>query len=108
MAGLNLTKYLKIFKKDYETYTGEVFDNLSNNEKLIYLYSFYHYIHADVSNLVELQEHITFEADCTDHIDAVFIDEEEDDNDIDLIITGFFPDKDQAGKDVFFNADYSY
>lgn len=90
MASLNTEKYFKYMENDCKTFLGKLPKDLTNKEKLLYLYCFYHYVHADGSALTDVQNHLIVEEGAADKIDAIFIDADEDLNDIDLIISNYF------------------
>lgn len=90
MATLNVGKYFKYMENDYKTFLGKLPKDLTEKEKMLYLYCFYHYVHADGSALADVQSHLVVEEGAADKIDAIFIDSDEDLNDIDIIVSEYF------------------
>lgn len=56
------------------------------------LYAYYHYYNADASKLDELAKFNIYEADSKDAITGLFVDEESDDNDLDIISVKYIND----------------
>jgi hypothetical protein len=72
--------YIKYIEKAFKNNEIQKFDNSSNAEKLLYLYSYYHYYNADDSKIIDiLDSRLDNEV-----IDSVVLDEESDENQIDL------------------------
>ena len=90
MATLSVDKYFKYMENDYKTFLGKLPKDLTKKEKMLYLYCFYHYVHADGSALADVQSHLIFEEGAADKIDGIFIDTDEDLNDIDIIVSEYF------------------
>ncbi len=93
MTTLNMEKYFQYMENDYITFLGKQPRDLTNKEKILYLYCFYHYIHADGSALTDVQSHLIIDENAADKIDAIFIDADEDLNDIDLIVSKWFDEE---------------
>jgi len=72
--------YIKYIEKAFKNNDIQKFDNSSNVEKLLYLYSYYHYHNADDSKIIDI---LDSQLD-NETIDSVVLDEESDENQIDL------------------------
>lgn len=89
MAISELNKFFKNFISEYNNYTNEDIKILSNEQQFLYLYSFYHYFNADPSKFDELKKGDVYTPFSSDHITGLFLDDESDNGDIDLIISIF-------------------
>lgn len=64
-------------------------NNYTMNEKLLFLYAYYHYCHADNSRFEDVVNGDVFCWDSLDHIAGIFEDEEADERTVDFIISIF-------------------
>lgn len=72
--------YIKYINNAFEKASLSTIENASNNLKLLYLYTYYHYFSADDSKVLDIIESV-FD---NEYIHSVIIDEESDENQIDL------------------------
>lgn len=96
-------KYVQQLKSEFESHQdGDLFP-ISQEEVLIYLYSYYHYIGASYSDLNKIIDADIYEDNSPDHIGAIFIDSDSENDsgerDVDIIVTKYYQDTDTLNID---------
>ncbi len=81
-----IDKYLNNFVGELQHFSIGGIDKLSNNERLLYLYAYYHYFNADSSKILEIIQGNVYHKYAEDHITGVYVDQESDYEDVDAII----------------------
>ncbi len=81
-----MEKYIKQIVQDFAA-NGFDIENMSREQKLLALYGFYNFYHADSSYIMDLlQDSMSlYDSDSKDHIDGIFLDLEADEESIELV-----------------------
>lgn len=82
----DIEKYIEILGDEFKKNDFDIYETYSDEEKLLALYAYYHYYGADSSKLDEIIHGIVFDMETSDDIAGVFIDQDSDNNDIDIIL----------------------
>ena len=82
----DIEKYIEILSDEFKKNEFEIFETYSTEEKLLALFSYYHYYGADSSKLDEIIRGIVFDQEASDDIAGIYIDQDSDNNDIDIIM----------------------
>lgn len=85
----DLTKYISDLTVEFERLSYDDMDLCSNSERLLYLYAYYHYFNADSSKMADIIQGNVFEWDSSDGIIGIYIDQDSDNTDVDLIIANY-------------------
>lgn len=84
MADIN--KYISDLSMEFSRLSVDVMNTVSNEQRLLYLYAYYHYFNADNSSIDDILSGDVHEWNSDDKIDGIYIDAEADDNDIDIVM----------------------
>ena len=84
----NLNTFLNNLIKEMKSTSIDT-DSVTMNEKLLFLYAYYHYCNADNSKFEDVLDGDVFSWDSLDHIAGIYEDEEADEKTIDFIISVF-------------------
>lgn len=84
MADIN--KYISDLSMEFSRLSVDVMNTVSNEQRLLYLYAYYHYFNADNSSIDDILSGDVHEWNSDDKIDGIYIDTEADDNDIDIVM----------------------
>ena len=87
-----LDKYISNVIAEFERLSFDDVSRCSDNEKLLYLYAYYHYSNADSSKLFEILQGKVCVLDETSSVTGVYIDEDSDNQDVDVIISVYSTD----------------
>lgn len=87
----SITKYIENLENDFLTNNIDLFGK-TNDQKLMYLYAFYHYFNADPSRLYDVLKNDIYQLGSDDMIGGIYIDEEADEETIDVICPIFVKD----------------
>lgn len=82
----DIEKYIKNLEAEFKRLSYDQMDNCSDEEKLLFLYAYYHYFNADSSKLSDIIQGCTHKWDSTDKISGIYIDQDSDLCDVDVII----------------------
>ena len=82
----SIDKYILNLEEEFKRLGFDDFQNLSDVEKLVFVYAYYHYFNADSSKINDILAGDAYEWDSSDHITGIYIDEEADNHDVDVII----------------------
>ncbi len=82
----NLNKYINNMLSEFKRLSFNEAESCSYNEKLLYLYAYYHYYNADSSKISDIIQGNVFQREASDHITGIYIDQESDNGDVDAII----------------------
>lgn len=82
----NLTKYISNLENEFEEDARAKYASASSREKLLYLYSFYHYYNADASCLGDIAAGMTLDSMAGDHISGIYVDQDSDSLDVDAVM----------------------
>ena len=81
-----MEKYIANLISEFKNFALEDISNFSYEEKLLCLYSYYHYFNADSSKISDVLQGDIFADKSPDHIAGIYIDHESDNDDVDAII----------------------
>lgn len=88
-----IENYIESLQEEFKRLSYEEdFTGVSSAERLLYLYAYYHYFNADSSKIEEIIHGNVYEWGATDCIGGIYIDEDSDRRDIDLIIPVYVED----------------
>ena len=82
----DMDKYINNLVSEFKRLSFEEVENCSGNEKLLYLYAYYHYCNADSSKISDIIQGNVFQNDVPDHITGVYLDQDSDKGDVDAVI----------------------
>ena len=85
----NLAKYIGNLKSEFERASYDNMKNCSDEETLLYLFAYYHYFNADNSCISDVVQGNTYKWDATDRIAGIYVDQESDMNDLDVLAIKF-------------------
>lgn len=94
----DIKKYISDLAVEFERLSYNDMESCSNSERLLYLYAYYHYFNADNSKITDITQGNVFEWNSSDRITGIYIDQESDDTDVDLIIVNYI----EEGEDFDF------
>ncbi len=83
----DMDKYINNLVSECKRLSFDEVENCSGDEKLLYLYAYYHYYNADASNISDIIQGNVFQNATSDHIAGIYIDQDSDKRDIDAVIT---------------------
>lgn len=83
----DMDKYINNLVSECKRLSFDEVENCSGDEKLLYLYAYYHYYNADTSNISDIIQGNVFQNAASDHIAGIYIDQDSDKGDIDAVIT---------------------
>lgn len=82
----DMDKYINNMVSEFKRLSFDEVENCSGNEKLLYLYAYYHYCNADSSKISDIIQGNIFQSEATDHITGIYIDQDSDKGDVDAVI----------------------
>jgi hypothetical protein len=85
----DIIKYIENLTIEFKRLSYDYMENCSNDEKLLYLYTYYHHFNADSSKISDIFQGKTYVWDSLDKIAGIYIDQEADNYDVDAIIVKF-------------------
>ena len=89
----NLDKYIENLEKEFVRNSLEGFSAISKEQKLLYLYGYYHYFNADNSKLSDIIQGYVFDHSSADKIAGLYIDSDSDSGNVDAIIVEIVPEE---------------
>lgn len=81
-----LDKYISNLISEFKRFSFDEAEDCSDNEKLLYLYAYYHYCNADNSKMSDIIHGNVFQNEASDHITGIYIDQDSDKGDVDAVI----------------------
>lgn len=88
----DLNKYICNLVAEFQRLSFDNIENCSDAERFLYLYAYYHYFNADSSKLSDIIQGSVYQQDSTDRISGIYLDQDADNNDIDIVIAAYSPD----------------
>ena len=85
----NLTKYIENLKVEFDRAMHDEMKSCYDEETVLYLYTYYHYFNADNSSIPDIVAGNVFSPDSEDKIAGIYIDNDADLDDIDVITVKF-------------------
>ena len=85
----DMDKYIYNLVSEFKRLSYEDIEDGSDAEKLLYLYAYYHYFNADNSCISDVVQGNVYKWDASDRIAGVYIDQDADQNDIDVLAIKF-------------------
>ena len=85
----NLTKYINNLKTEFDKASFDILKDCSDEETLLCLFAYYHYFNADNSSISDIVQGNIYKWDAMDRIAGVYIDQESDFNDLDILSIKF-------------------
>ncbi len=82
----DMDKYINNMISEFKRLSFDEVENCSGNEKLLYLYAYYHYYNADSSKISDIIQGNVFQNEASDHITGIYIDQDSDKGDVDAVI----------------------
>lgn len=82
----DLKHYLHRLDEELRQQEGEGLENYSEREKLLYLYAYYHYFNADISQFSEMVRGNVYRHASADRITGIYRDAEADAEDVDVLV----------------------
>lgn len=91
----DIKKYISDLAVEFDRLSYDEMKACSNSERLLYLYTYYHYFNADSSKITDITQGNVYEWDASDGIAGLYIDQDSDNNDVDLIIVNYLEEKEE-------------
>ena len=91
----SIDKYILNLEKEF---VRSSFDNMqiaTSDEKLLYLYCYYHFFNADNSKIIDILQGSVYDSKASDRISGIYIDSESDACDIDAVIAKYVDDDEE-------------
>lgn len=88
----DIDKYIGNLSADFSRLAYDEMENCSAEECLLYLYAYYHYYNADNSKIPDIIEGNVYKWDAADRIAGIYIDEDADHNDVDVVFVHYTED----------------
>ena len=88
----DLNKYICNLVSEFQRLSFDNIENCSDAERLLYLYAYYHYFNADSSKLSDIIQGSVYQQDCTDHISGIYLDQDADNGDVDIVVVAYSSD----------------
>lgn len=85
----NLAKYIENLRVEFDRASFDNMKNCSDEETVLYLYAYYHYFNADNSCISDVVQGNVYKWDASDRIAGIYIDQDADQNDIDVLAIKF-------------------
>lgn len=85
----DLKKYIENLEAEFVRLSYEDMGSCSNEEKLLYLYAYYHYFNADSSKIPDIMQGNIHKWNSPDRIAGIYIDQDADCCDVDVIIANY-------------------
>lgn len=89
-----ISKYIADLATEFKRLSCDEIDSCSNSERLLYLYAYYHYFNADSSKITDVLQGNVYEWEASDRIYGIYIDQDADDADVDLVIVRYVEEDD--------------
>ena len=90
----NLEQYISNLEKEFESNSFDAMKTASKEEKLLYLFSYYHYFNADNSKISDVIQGDVFDKQSLDKIAGIYIDSDSDSSDVDAIVVKYLDEDD--------------
>lgn len=87
-----IDRYIENIVNEFKMLSFDEVDNKSKAEKLLFLYAYYHYFNADSSKIADIMQGNIFNARAWDKIAGIYIDQDSDFEDVDVIISIYSTD----------------
>ncbi len=88
----SLDKYIENLAKEFERNSFDNMSSASDEEKILYLYSYYHFFNGDNSKIIDIIEGNVYDQTSSDRIAGVYIDADSDACDVDAVIVKHISD----------------
>lgn len=88
----DMDKYINNLLFEFKRLSFDHVENCSDDEKLLYLYAYYHYFNADNSKIADIIQGNIFQLGFTDRITGIYIDQDSDAGDVDAVISVYAED----------------
>lgn len=85
----NLAKYIDNLILEFTRNYDENIQGCSEEEKLLYLFAYYHYFNADASKIMDIVQGNTCAGSSIDHISGVYLDADSDNGDVDVLVSEY-------------------
>jgi len=82
----DMDKYINNLVSEFKRLSFEDIEDCSGNEKLLYLYAYYHYFNADSSKISDIIQGNIYCPDAQDRITGIYLDQDSDNGDVDAVI----------------------
>lgn len=91
----DIKKYISDLAVEFDRLSYDEMKICSNSERLLYLYVYYHYFNADSSKITDITQGNVYEWNSSDGIAGLYIDQDSDNNDVDLIIVNYLEEEEE-------------
>lgn len=91
----DLKKYISDLSVEFERLSYDDMESCSDSERLLYLYAYYHYFNADSSKISDIVQGNVYEWESSDGITGIYVDQDSDDADVDLIIVNYIEEREE-------------
>ena len=91
----DIKKYISDLAVEFDRLSYDEMKTCSNSERLLYLYAYYHYFNADSSKITDITQGNVYEWNSSDGIAGLYIDQDSDNNDVDLIIVDYLEEEEE-------------
>ncbi len=81
-----MDKYISNLISEFKNFAFEDISNYSEEEKILFLYAYYHYFNGDSSKISDLLQGNTFVKGSQDQITGIYVDQESDNEDVDVVV----------------------
>ena len=88
-----ITKYIADLAVEFQRLSYDEMESCGNAERLLYLYAYYHYFNADSSKITDVFQGNVYEWDASDGIYGIYVDQDADYDDVDLILVKYVEDE---------------
>lgn len=85
----NLAKYITNLRIEFDKASFDNMNDCSDEETLLYLFAYYHYYNADNSCISDVVQGNVYKWDASDRIAGIYVDQESDFNDLDILAIKF-------------------
>lgn len=81
-----MEKYISNLISEFKDFAFEDISNYSEEGKILLLYGYYHYFNGNSSKISDLLHGNAFVKDSQDHITGIYVDQESDNEEVDVIV----------------------
>lgn len=89
----NIKKYISDLLLEFERLSYAEMKMCTKEERLLYLYTYYHYFNADSSKISDISQGDVFDENSSDRIAGIYIDRDSDYEDVDIIVVNYLEDE---------------
>lgn len=89
----NIKKYISDLLLEFERLSYDEMKMCTKEERLLYLYTYYHYFNADSSKISDISQGDVFDENSSDRIAGIYIDRDSDYEDVDIIVVNYLEDE---------------